>query len=173
MRPPCETCLTRTADEGFQLRLRRGRGPRPSLQCYGRRQRRRARPALFCGGGGGEGGRATRAEGVRRWVLPGVRVVCLLRRESSARGLGGGGGKEKGPPRRPQQPFGRRLEDVVEAVGAGYCRLQMPLRLALGVRGTVAGHRLGALERGGGYLPPFRCIPWGVGGGGPPVGVGG
>ena len=29
-------------------------------------------------------------------------------------------------------------------LGGGYCRLQMPSRLALGVRGTVAGHRLGA-----------------------------
>ena len=36
-----------------------------------------------------------------------------------------------------------------KAVGGGYCRLQMPLRLALGVRGTVAGHRLGALEQRG------------------------
>ena len=44
------------------------------------------------------------------------------------------------------------LEAVAEAVGGGYCRLQMPLRLTLGVRGTVAGHRLGALERGGGCL---------------------
>ena len=33
----------------------------------------------------------------------------------------------------------------------------MPLRLALGVTETVAGHRLGALE--GGYLPPLQCIP--------------
>ena len=36
----------------------------------------------------------------------------------------------------------------------------MPLRLALGVRGTVAGHRLGALEGGeggGGYFPPFKA----------------
>ena len=43
---------------------------------------------------------------------------------------------------------------VRQAVGGGcqngYGRLQMPLRLALGVRGTVAGHRLGALEGGGG-----------------------
>ena len=31
-------------------------------------------------------------------------------------------------------------------VGGGYCRLQMPLRLALAVRKTVAGHKLGALE---------------------------
>ena len=30
------------------------------------------------------------------------------------------------------------------------CRLQMPLRLALGVGGTVAGHRLGALRGGAG-----------------------
>ena len=28
----------------------------------------------------------------------------------------------------------------------GHCRLQMPLKLALAIRGTVAGHRLGALE---------------------------
>ena len=37
----------------------------------------------------------------------------------------------------------------------------MPLRLALGVRGTVAGHRLGALEGGGGggTPSPFQCIP--------------
>ena len=40
---------------------------------------------------------------------------------------------------------------------------QMPLKLALGLRGTVAGHRLGALE-GGGYLPQFQCTPsWGAG----------
>ena len=30
----------------------------------------------------------------------------------------------------------------------------MPLRLVVGVRGTVAGHRLGALERGGGRGDP-------------------
>ena len=30
------------------------------------------------------------------------------------------------------------------------CRLQMPVKPALGVRGTVAGHRLGALEVEGG-----------------------
>ena len=42
----------------------------------------------------------------------------------------------------------RRLEDVVKAVGDGYCRLQMPLKLAVGVRETVAGRRLGALGGG-------------------------
>ena len=37
----------------------------------------------------------------------------------------------KGPPRRPQRRLGRRLEEVAEAVGGGYCWLQMPLRLAM------------------------------------------
>ena len=61
-----------------------------------------------------------------------------------------------GPRRRPQRRLGRRLGEVAEAVGGGYCRLQMPLRLALGVRGTVGGHRLGALEGGGGGIPMHR-----------------
>ena len=60
----------------------------------------------------------------------------------------------KGPRRRPQQRLGRRLEEVAKAVGGGYCRLQIPLRLAFGVRGTVAGHRLGALKRVGGSSDP-------------------
>ena len=55
---------------------------------------------------------------------------------------------------RDQRRLGRRLEEVAKAVGGGYCRLQMPLRLALGVRGTVAGHRLGALGGGGGGNSP-------------------
>ena len=53
----------------------------------------------------------------------------------------------------PEAVFGRRLEGVAQAVGGGYCRLQMPLKLALGVRKTVAARRQGALEGGGGYLP--------------------
>ena len=64
-----------------------------------------------------------------------------------------------GPPRRPQKPLDRQLEGVAKAVGGGYCRLQMPLRWALGVRGTVAGHRLGALEGGGGLPPPIPMHP--------------
>ena len=80
---------------------------------------------------------------------------------------GGGGGEGdafewKGPRRRPQRRLGRRLEGVAKAVGGGYCRLQMPLKLALGVRGTVAGHRLGAL----GNPPPLPMHPWRGGGGG-------
>ena len=34
--------------------------------------------------------------------------------------------------RRPQRQLGRRLEEVAKAVGGGYCRLQIPLKLALG-----------------------------------------
>ena len=47
------------------------------------------------------------------------------------------------------------LEEVAKAVEGGYCRLQMPLRLALAVRGTVAEYRLSALQ---GVPPPFQCI---------------
>ena len=65
----------------------------------------------------------------------------------------------KGPQRRPQRQLGRRLEEVAKAVGGGHCRLQMPLRLALGVRGTVAGRRLGALEGGAGTSPPSDASP--------------
>ena len=72
-----------------------------------------------------------------------------------------GASEGKGPQRLPQRRLGRRLEEVAEAVGGGYCRLQMALRLALAARGTVAGYGLGALE--GGYLPPFQCIPGGGG----------
>ena len=44
-------------------------------------------------------------------------------------------------PGSPAAPATRllRLEEVARAVGGGYCRLRMPLRLALGVRGAVAG----------------------------------
>ena len=81
--------------------------------------------------------------------------VCTVHRE-------GGGGRDasegKGPQRRPQRRLGRRLEGVAEAVGGGYCRLQMPLRMALGVRGTVAGHRSSEGGGGGDASPPFQCI---------------
>ena len=69
----------------------------------------------------------------------------------------------KGPQRRPQKRLDRRLEEVAKAVGGGYCRLQMPLKLALVVRQTVAGHRLGALVGGGGVTPPpsSASLAWG------------
>ena len=69
----------------------------------------------------------------------------------------------KGPPRRPQKRWDRRLEEVAKSVWGGYCWLQMPLRLALAVRETVTGHRLGALK-GGGRVPPLLPMhPWGMG----------
>ena len=37
----------------------------------------------------------------------------------------------KGPHRQPQKRLGRRLEEVAKAVGGGYCRTQMPSKLAL------------------------------------------
>ena len=62
---------------------------------------------------------------------------------------------------RPQTRLDRRLEEVAKAVAGGYCRLQMPLKLALGVRGTVAGRRLGALEGGKSTSPPSNAsLPW-------------
>ena len=76
----------------------------------------------------------------------------------------------KGSHRGLRNRLGRRLEEVAKAVGGGYCRLQIPFSLALAVRGTVAGHRLGALEGGGGGYPlcdiPSGCCfftgPWTV-----------
>ena len=55
----------------------------------------------------------------------------------------------KGPQKWPQKSLDRRLEEVAKAVGGGYRRLQMPLKLALAIRETVHGHRLGTLEGGG------------------------
>ena len=62
--------------------------------------------------------------------------------------------RREGPQRPPQRRLDRRLEEVAKPVGNGYCRLQMPLSLALVVRETVAGRRLGAWEGGGGCPPP-------------------
>ena len=65
----------------------------------------------------------------------------------------------KRPQRGPQKRLGRRLEEVAKAVGGGYCRLQMPLRLAHAVREAVAGHRAPWSGGGGIPPPPFQCIP--------------
>ena len=66
----------------------------------------------------------------------------------------------KGPQKRPQQRLGRRFEEVAKAVRGDYCRLQVPLKLAPGVTGTMGGHRLDALEGGGGYpsYVTFRLV---------------
>ena len=93
----------------------------------------------------------------------GVGSTAVLQWSSSGEmGAGRDALEGKGPQRQPQKRLGRRLEKVAKAVGSGYCRQQMPLKLALGVGETVAGHRLGA-RGGGGYLPPFQCIPGGGG----------
>ena len=73
----------------------------------------------------------------------------------SSRGLAGDALEGEGPQRGPQRRLGRRLEEVAKAVGGGYCRLH---------RGTVARHRLGALEGGRGGAPPLPMHPWGWGG---------
>ena len=62
-----------------------------------------------------------------------------------------------GPQRPPKKRLDRRLEEVAKAVGGGYYRLQMPSKLALGVRETLAEHRVGAL---GGSPPPLPMPPW-------------
>ena len=70
---------------------------------------------------------------------------------ASARSAPSPGDAEEG--KGPQKRVDRRLEEVAQAIGGGYCRLQMPLILALAValavRETASGHRLGALEGGG------------------------
>ena len=74
--------------------------------------------------------------------------------------------ERKGPRRRSQRRLGRRLEEVAKVVEGGGCRLQMPLKLALAIRKTVAGHRLGALEGGGGdahTAPPLSNASLGMG----------
>ena len=67
--------------------------------------------------------------------------------------MGGDAPEGKGPQRRPQRRLGRRLEEVAKAVGGGYCRLQMPLRLALGVRGRYLTPAPPVAE---GRVPPAR-----------------
>ena len=67
----------------------------------------------------------------------------------------------KGPRMRPQKRLDWGLAEGAKAVGGGYCRLQMPLKLALAVRETVAGHRPGALQGGDGGLPsPLPMHPY-------------
>ena len=110
------------------------------------------RPWGRAGGGGGRGHAPSHGRGPS-WTDPthgpqwgsrtGARQGCIRREGSEG-----------------QRRLGRRLEEVAKAVGGGYCRLQMPLRPALGVRGAVAGRRLGALEGRG---TPHPMHPWGTG----------
>ena len=81
-------------------------------------------------------------------------------------GEGQGCIRREGASEAAQEPLDRRLAEVAKAVGGGYRRLQISLSLALAVRGTVAGHRLGALAGGwgGGGARPLRMHPFGGGG---------
>ena len=79
----------------------------------------------------------TRGKGARRVQCPQARtvpraaapnhLVCPVKGD---RGGGGDALEGKRPQRWPQRRLGRRLEEVAKAVGGGYCRLQMPLKLA-------------------------------------------
>ena len=92
---------------------------------------------------------------LRQQNIPQPGSLILWRLISPPRGALEG----KGIPRGAQKRLNRGLQEVAKkAVGGGYCRLQMPLKLALGVRETVAGHRLGALEEGG-VPPPSNAPP--------------
>ena len=106
----------------------------------------------------------------RGWVRGVVHRCGMVLRTSCRLGLPRPASRDalevKGPQRGPQQRLDRRLEEVAKAVGGRCCRLQMPLRRALGVRGTVAGHRLGSWREGGGV----GMTPWcDEGGGAPPL----
>ena len=81
----------------------------------------------------------SRGWGGGRDVLEGKVCVCVCVCVGS-RGWGGGRDvlEGKGPQRRPRRRFDGGLEKVAKAVGGGYCQLQMPLKRALAVRGTVA-----------------------------------
>ena len=54
--------------------------------------------------------------------------------------------RREGTPEAAQKRLDRRLEEVAKSVGGRYCQLQMPSKRALGIRGTEARRRLGALE---------------------------
>ena len=120
---------------------------------------------------GGHGHPQARGEAPARWlqVYPSHVMLTQIPFCLGRSGLSGAEGRGapardalegKGLPRRPQRRLGRRLEEVAKAVAGGYCRLQMPLRLALGATEAVFGPRLGALEGGrGGNFSPFQCIP--------------
>ena len=112
----------------------------------------------------------TVTEGADPWAalegMAAVEVVAgIYGRMNMEVSSGGGGGVRRGcrhcpasvlnalegkrPQRRPQKWLDGRLEEAVQAVGGRCCGLQKPLKLALAVRGTVAGPRPGALDGGG------------------------
>ena len=96
-------------------------------------------------------------------------TCCRSVSNAGGRGRGAGGGGQGVFRRdRTSEAAPEAVRSAVgggsKAVRGGFCQLQMPLKLAVAVRETVAGHRLGALK-GGGVPPPFPMHPWGGGGG--------
>ena len=96
-------------------------------------------------------------------------------------GLGGPGRdalEGQGSQRRLQKRSDRRLEEVAKAVGGGYCRLQMPLKLALAIGGQWLGIGWAPSRRRGGGVtsspsnallgPGLVVYGWGGGNTGPP-----
>ena len=77
-------------------------------------------------------------------LLPQGSIVLPL---ASASGMGMAWGlgciRREGTSEVAPEAVRRRLKEIAKAVGGSYCRLQMPLKLALAVRGSVAGHRYG------------------------------
>ena len=77
---------------------------------------------------------------------------------TGAGGLGGGGGgqgciRREGTSEAAPEAVRQSVGGGCQSGGEGYCRLQMPLKPAIAVTGTVAGRRLGALDAGGGGVP--------------------
>ena len=67
--------------------------------------------------------------------------------------------RREGTSEGPQRRVDRRLEEGAKAVGGGYCRLQMPLKLALAVRGQWLGVGWVPSTEGGGTPPPHASLP--------------
>ena len=104
------------------------RAPRPGLRLRGRRSERTAM------------GRAcpTQTDTARLTTPAAPRALHTAARRGTAAYEGrGGGGDGKGPHRRFRKRLDGRVEEVAEGGTGGYCRLQMPWRPALAVRGIA------------------------------------
>ena len=110
-------------------------------------ERRTGTKPVF-GGGGGGGRQGTNAAG-----LPAHNQQKGGRHADGGQRVSEGKDALRGPQtrKRPQQQLGRRLEEVAEAFGGGFCRLQMPLKLAPERRGGWATGWAPWRKRGGGH----------------------
>ena len=120
------------------------------------------------GGGGGEGVCGREGGGFAPPPPPSPWYLIILKKPwLGPWGVGGGGGggaecmRMEGTSEAAPETVRQALGGGCQSGWGGCCRLQMPLSLVLGVRGTVAGHRLGALEGGGVARSPrkHQCAP--------------